>query len=90
MVVDECHRATGKSEIVLALTYLRSHGVKFRVLGLSATPGSKKESIQVSRTRLTRSHTGACPGAHSGDVWSRQRSYVALFLNLCMLRSYPG
>ncbi len=51
VVVDECHRATGKSEIVPALGYLRSQGVKFRVLGLSATPGSKKESIQVKHRR---------------------------------------
>lgn len=47
VVVDECHRAVGKYDIVPALQKLRDEGVRFRVLGLSATPGSKKESIQV-------------------------------------------
>ena len=47
MVVDECHRATGKAEIVLALGHMRKARCHFRVLGLSATPGSNREAIQV-------------------------------------------
>lgn len=47
MVVDECHRATGKAEIVLALGHMRKARCQFRVLGLSATPGSSREAIQV-------------------------------------------
>ena len=46
VVVDECHRATGKADIVLAVKRLREAGVKFRVLGLSATPGKDKETVQ--------------------------------------------
>ena len=48
LVVDECHRATGKADIVLAVKRMREAGVKFRVLGLSATPGRDRESVQVT------------------------------------------
>lgn len=34
-------------DMVLALAKLREADVKFRVLGLSATPGSSREAIQV-------------------------------------------
>ena len=47
MVVDECHRAVGKSDVVAAIKKLRQEKCKFRVLGLSATPGSKREAVQV-------------------------------------------
>ena len=47
LVVDECHRATGKADVVLAVKRMREAGVKFRVLGLSATPGRDRESVQV-------------------------------------------
>ncbi|KAL0018444.1 hypothetical protein WJX77_010041 [Trebouxia sp. C0004] len=46
LVVDECHRAKGNSDVVLAVKKLREEKCKFRVLGLSATPGSNNESIQ--------------------------------------------
>ncbi|BDA46215.1 probable ATP-dependent DNA helicase MPH1 at N-terminal half [Coccomyxa sp. Obi] len=46
IVVDECHRAVGKNDAVAAIEKLRTEGCKFRVLGLSATPGSKREAIQ--------------------------------------------
>ena len=46
LVVDECHRATGKADVVLAVKRLRDASVKFRVLGLSATPGRDRESVQ--------------------------------------------
>lgn len=47
VVVDECHRATGKQDIVQAIRQMSEDGCKFRVVGLSATPGGKKEAIQV-------------------------------------------
>lgn len=47
LVVDECHRAKGNSDVVLAVKKLRGDKCKFRVLGLSATPGSSNEAIQV-------------------------------------------
>lgn len=47
VVVDECHRAVGKNDAVAAIEKLRGEGCKFRVLGLSATPGSKREAVQV-------------------------------------------
>lgn len=47
VVVDECHRAVGKNDAVAVIEKLRSEGCKFRVLGLSATPGSKREAVQV-------------------------------------------
>ena len=49
MVVDECHRAVGKDGAVLSIAKMRQDQGKFRVLGLSATPGSKREAIQVTR-----------------------------------------
>ena len=49
LVVDECHRAKGNSDVVLAVKKLREEKCKFRVLGLSATPGSSNEAIQVCR-----------------------------------------
>ena len=41
-----CVLLTGKYDIVPALARLRDENVKFRTLGLSATPGSSRESIQ--------------------------------------------
>jgi ERCC4-related helicase len=47
VVVDECHRATGQADIVKAIKDMRnSKNCKFRVLGLSATPGSTHEQVQ--------------------------------------------
>lgn len=47
LVVDECHRATGNHDMVSTLKFMRSKKLKFRVLGLSATPGSNRTQIQV-------------------------------------------
>jgi fanconi anemia group M protein len=47
VAVDECHRATGNADVVKAIKKLREAKYRFRVLGLSATPGSKQETIQV-------------------------------------------
>ncbi|KAI8110399.1 hypothetical protein M9435_002074 [Picochlorum sp. BPE23] len=47
IVVDECHRATGQADVVQALKHMRQvKKSKFRVLGLSATPGSSQEQVQ--------------------------------------------
>ncbi len=47
VVVDECHRATGQADIVKAVKDMRNiKKCKFRVLGLSATPGSSHEQVQ--------------------------------------------
>ena len=53
IVVDECHRATGKTDIVLALRAMAAENYKFRVLGLSATPGRDRAAIQVRLQPLT-------------------------------------
>ena len=47
MVVDECHRAVGNASMAKAVAQLRQARARFRVLGLSATPGSSHEAIQV-------------------------------------------
>lgn len=52
LVVDECHRATGKADIVLAIGDMRKAGIKFRVLGLSATPGKDRANVQVQKWLL--------------------------------------
>ena len=47
VVVDECHRATGQSEIAQTLRTMRQkYKLKFRVVGLSATPGGSAEAVQ--------------------------------------------
>ena len=47
LVVDECHRARGHNDVVMAVKKMREDKCKFRVLGLSATPGGSNEAIQV-------------------------------------------
>ena len=49
LVVDECHRAVGRYASAGIARDLRSYGgtrARFRVLGLSATPGSTHEAVQ--------------------------------------------
>ena len=60
LVVDECHRATGKADIVSAIQRMRQARVRFRVLGLSATPGSTAQQVQVRSAAPRR--RGAQPG----------------------------
>lgn len=47
LVVDEAHRAVGSTDVVKAVGALRKEGVKFRVLALSATPGTDHKQVQV-------------------------------------------
>lgn len=47
MIVDECHRAVGKNDAVSAISKMHQDHYKFRVIGLSATPGSRREAVQV-------------------------------------------
>ena len=46
LVVDEAHRATGNYAYVEIVKILRQFNPSFRVLGLTATPGSSVESVQ--------------------------------------------
>ncbi|RMZ80299.1 hypothetical protein DV738_g2796, partial [Chaetothyriales sp. CBS 135597] len=46
LVVDEAHRATGAYSYVKVVQFLRCFSESFRVLALTATPGSKVESVQ--------------------------------------------
>ncbi|KAG7863077.1 hypothetical protein KL939_000396 [Ogataea angusta] len=46
LVVDEAHRSKGAYAYTAVVTYMRKFNTSFRVLGLSATPGSDVESIQ--------------------------------------------
>ena len=49
LVVDECHRAVGRYASAGLVADLRAYGgdaARFRVLGLSATPGSSHEAVQ--------------------------------------------
>jgi hypothetical protein len=47
LVLDECHKAVGDSDYVKAARALFDRRVKFRLLALSATPGSSFNKIQV-------------------------------------------
>lgn len=46
LVVDEAHRATGAYAYVNVINFIRRFNQSFRVLALTATPGSKIEAIQ--------------------------------------------
>ena len=46
IVVDEAHRATGNYAYVEVVSFLRRFNTSFRVLALTATPGSSVESVQ--------------------------------------------
>lgn len=46
LVVDEAHRATGNYAYVEIVRFLRRFNTSFRVLGLTATPGSSVEAVQ--------------------------------------------
>lgn len=47
LVVDEAHRATGNYAYVKVTSFLRRFNQSFRVLALTATPGSSVEQVQV-------------------------------------------
>lgn len=46
VVVDEAHRATGNYAYVEVIKFIRRFNQSFRVLALTATPGSSVESVQ--------------------------------------------
>lgn len=46
VVVDEAHKATGNYAYVEVVTFLRRYNSSFRVLALTATPGSTVEAVQ--------------------------------------------
>ncbi|KAI0506100.1 hypothetical protein F5B22DRAFT_478512 [Xylaria bambusicola] len=46
LVIDEAHRATGNYAYVKVVTFLRRFSESFRILALTATPGSKVEAVQ--------------------------------------------
>lgn len=52
IVVDEAHRATGEYAYCKVLRYIRRFNQSFRVMALTATPGSKVESVQAVITSL--------------------------------------
>jgi ATP-dependent DNA helicase MPH1 len=59
LVVDEAHRATGAFSYVEVVKFLRRFNTSFRVLALTATPGSSVETVQevidsldISRTEI--------------------------------------
>ena len=63
-MVDECHKATGKYDIVTAVKKMQAAGCKFRVLGLSATPGNTVDAIQVSCTEAAASRKQTAAESH--------------------------
>lgn len=52
VVLDEAHKASGAYAYVKVVQYLEQAGAKFRILGLSATPGTNIKSIQEVVTAL--------------------------------------
>lgn len=45
LIFDEAHRATGNYDYCNIVSYLENLSVGFRVVALSATPGSNETSI---------------------------------------------
>ncbi|KAH8883931.1 P-loop containing nucleoside triphosphate hydrolase protein, partial [Thozetella sp. PMI_491] len=56
LVVDEAHRATGDYAYVKVVEFMRRFSQSFRVLALTATPGSSVESVQEIIDNLGISH----------------------------------
>jgi Fanconi anemia group M protein len=52
VVMDEAHRATGEHANSVLVRLIDGSGARYRLLGLSATPGSDIKSIQAVCTRL--------------------------------------
>ncbi|KAF2963436.1 hypothetical protein GQX73_g10132 [Xylaria multiplex] len=46
LVIDEAHRATGNYSYVKVVAFMRRFSKSFRILALTATPGSKVEAVQ--------------------------------------------
>jgi ERCC4-related helicase len=46
VVLDEAHKSTGEYAYCKVISYLEKAGAKFRVLGLSATPGTSIKAVQ--------------------------------------------
>ncbi|ROT40061.1 helicase C-terminal domain-containing protein [Sodiomyces alkalinus F11] len=57
LVVDEAHRATGEYAYAKVVKQMRRFNPFFRVLALTATPGSKVETVQEVIDNLGISHT---------------------------------
>ncbi|GAX72692.1 hypothetical protein CEUSTIGMA_g148.t1 [Chlamydomonas eustigma] len=76
LVVDECHRAVGNASMAKAVDFLRRGRARFRLLGLSATPGSSSDAIQdIIRTLMISSiefrneeDADVAPYCHSKEV----------------------
>ncbi len=56
LVVDEAHRSTGDYAYVKVVEFLRRFSQSFRVLALTATPGSSVEGVQEVIDNLGVSH----------------------------------
>ncbi|KAF0700409.1 Aste57867_9069 [Aphanomyces stellatus] len=84
VVVDEAHRATGNYAYVLVIKAIAAKISGFRVLALSATPGSKFDVIQEVLTNLRISHI-ECKNGDDPDVrmytHSRQEEIIKCKLN---------
>ncbi|CAL4087478.1 unnamed protein product, partial [Meganyctiphanes norvegica] len=56
VVLDEAHRATGNHAYCQVVKSLRDHGHNFRILALSATPGTDMDAVQNVVRNLLISH----------------------------------
>ncbi|KAK0633536.1 hypothetical protein B0T14DRAFT_385919, partial [Immersiella caudata] len=56
LVIDEAHRATGDYAYVKVIEFMRRFSKSFRVLALTATPGSSVEAVQEVINNLGISH----------------------------------
>ncbi|KAK3362779.1 hypothetical protein B0T25DRAFT_442179 [Lasiosphaeria hispida] len=56
LVIDEAHRATGNYSYVKVVQFIRRFSKSFRVLALTATPGSSPDAVQDVITNLEVAH----------------------------------
>ncbi|XP_026411548.1 DEAD-box ATP-dependent RNA helicase FANCM-like isoform X2 [Papaver somniferum] len=72
LVIDEAHRATGNYAYCVVVRELMAVPVQFRILALTATPGSKQQAIQnvINNLHISKleyrndDHPDVCPHVH--------------------------
>lgn len=87
VVVDECHRAVGDAPAAKACGAIRSDRATCRIIGLSATPGSTAEAVQVGAGPLWGWHHMQYTVALATRAITRLRAMATKAASCCL--PYP-
>ena len=92
VIIDECHHATKKHNYVGVLDSVRPCPVRPRVIGLTASPPSNKNSKDSTQKLLTefRSYFSNAPILHNLNVNSQVRADAAISLKVIAHSPDPG